>query len=75
LISGTSGKEKPLFASFILYNGSGKYGENLVSCHLRRSHPIDVIRNASSFGWRIYRELIDQGKLFILDASPDRTQD
>ena len=37
--------------------------------HLR-NHPLDIIRNAASFGWDL-QELIDQNKLFILDASPD----
>ncbi|MBV8885766.1 MAG: circadian clock protein KaiC, partial [Chroococcidiopsidaceae cyanobacterium CP_BM_RX_35] len=32
--------------------------------------PNDIIKNACSFNWNL-QQLIDEGKLFILDASPD----
>ncbi|APD48517.1 circadian clock protein KaiC [Synechococcus sp. CS-602] len=69
LISGTSGTGKTIYSLHFLYNGICKYGEPGIFVTFEES-PIDVIRNASSFGWDL-QELIDQGKLFILDASPD----
>jgi len=69
LISGTSGTGKTIYSLHFLYNGICKYGEPGIFVTFEES-PIDVIRNASSFGWDL-QELIDQGMLFILDASPD----
>jgi len=52
-----------------LYNGIIQFDEPGVFVTFEES-PADIIKNASSFAWDLQR-LIDQGKLFILDASPD----
>lgn len=69
LFSGTSGTGKTLFAVQFLYNGIAYFDEPGVFVTFEES-PTDIIKNASSFGWDLQR-LIDEGKLFILDASPD----
>ena len=69
LISGTSGTGKTLFASQFLYNGITQFDEPGVFVTFEES-PADIIRNALSFGWNL-QKFIDEGKLFILDASPD----
>jgi circadian clock protein KaiC len=69
LISGTSGTGKTLFAIQFLYNGITQFQEPGILVTFEES-PTDIIRNASSFGWDL-QHLIDQGKLFILDASPE----
>lgn len=69
LVSGTSGTGKTLFAVQFLYNGITFFDEAGVFVTFEES-PSDIIKNAYSFGWDLQR-LIDDGKLFILDASPD----
>ncbi|MEO1144839.1 MAG: circadian clock protein KaiC [Cyanobacteria bacterium J06638_22] len=69
LVSGTSGTGKTLFAVQFLYNGIVHFNEPGVFVTFEES-PADIIRNAYSFGWDL-QELIDERKLFILDASPD----
>ncbi|MBW4496681.1 MAG: circadian clock protein KaiC [Oscillatoria princeps RMCB-10] len=69
LVSGTSGTGKTLLAVQFLYNGITYFDEPGVFVTFEES-PIDIIKNASSFGWDLQR-LVEQGKLFILDASPD----
>ncbi|MGL5195195.1 MAG: circadian clock protein KaiC, partial [Chroococcales cyanobacterium] len=69
LVSGTSGTGKTLFAVQFLYNGITFFEEPGVFVTFEES-PSDIIKNAYSFGWDL-QGLIDQGKLFILDASPD----
>ncbi|NJK36711.1 MAG: circadian clock protein KaiC [Oscillatoriales cyanobacterium RM2_1_1] len=69
LVSGTSGTGKTLFATQFLYNGIKCFDESGIFVTFEES-PSDIIKNASSFNWDL-QELIDQGKLFILDASPD----
>ena len=69
LISGTSGTGKTLFSVEFLYNGIIHFNEPGVFVTFEES-PSDIIRNAWSFSWDLQR-LIDEGKLFILDASPD----
>ncbi len=69
LISGTSGTGKTLFGVQFLYNGITYFDEPGIFVTFEES-PTDIIKNASSFGWDL-QELIDEGKLFILDASPD----
>ncbi|MGB3495711.1 MAG: circadian clock protein KaiC [Elainellaceae cyanobacterium] len=69
LISGTSGTGKTLFAVQFLYNGIMQFDEPGVFVTFEES-PADIIKNAYSFGWNL-QKLVDQGKLFILDASPD----
>lgn len=69
LISGTSGTGKTLFSIQFLYNGITQFEEPGVFVTFEES-PSDIIKNACSFGWNLQR-LVDEGKLFILDASPD----
>ncbi|MBD1920452.1 circadian clock protein KaiC [Microcoleus sp. FACHB-831] len=69
LISGTSGTGKTLFAVQFLYNGIRDFDEAGVFVTFEES-PSDIIKNACSFGWDL-QKLINEGKLFILDASPD----
>ncbi|MCY7323515.1 MAG: circadian clock protein KaiC [Phormidesmis sp. CAN_BIN36] len=69
LISGTSGTGKTLFASQFLYNGITQFDEPGIFVTFEES-PADIIKNALSFGWNL-QKFIDEGKLFILDASPD----
>lgn len=69
LVSGTSGTGKTLFAVQFLYNGITYFDEPGIFVTFEES-PSDIIKNASSFNWDL-QNLIEQGKLFILDASPD----
>ena len=69
LVSGTSGTGKTLFAVQFLYNGITQFDEAGIFVTFEES-PHDIIMNARSFGWDL-QKLIDDGKLFILDASPD----
>lgn len=69
LASGTSGTGKTLLAVQFIYNGIKSFGESGIFVTFEES-PTDIITNAYSFGWNL-QELIDQGRLFILDASPD----
>jgi len=69
LVCGTSGTGKTLFALQFLYNGIVNLDESGVFVTFEES-PADIIKNAYSFNWDL-PALIEQGKLFILDASPD----
>jgi circadian clock protein KaiC len=69
LVSGTSGTGKTLFAVQFLYNGIIHFNEPGIFVTFEES-PADIIKNAYSFGWNL-QQLVDDGKLFILDASPD----
>ncbi len=69
LVSGTSGTGKTLIAVQFLYNGITHFDEPGVFVTFEES-PTDIIKNAYSFGWDL-QKLINEGKLFILDASPD----
>ncbi len=69
LVSGTSGTGKTLFAMQFLYNGIVGLDEPGIFVTFEES-PADIIKNAYSFNWDL-PALIEQGKLFILDASPD----
>jgi circadian clock protein KaiC len=69
LVSGTSGTGKTLFSIQFIYSGIIHFDEPGIFVTFEES-PKDIIKNASSFGWDL-QELIDEGKLFILDASPD----
>ncbi|NEP48766.1 MAG: circadian clock protein KaiC [Moorea sp. SIO3C2] len=69
LVSGTSGTGKTLLAVQFLYNGISNFDEAGVFVTFEES-PTDISKNASSFGWELNR-LVNEGKLFILDASPD----
>ncbi len=69
LVSGTSGTGKTLLAVQFLYNGISYFNDPGVFVTFEES-PTDIIKNAYSFGWDL-QKLINEGKLFILDASPD----
>jgi circadian clock protein KaiC len=69
LVSGTSGTGKTLVAVQFLYNGITYFDEPGIFVTFEES-PADIIKNAQSFGWDL-QKLVDEGKLFILDASPD----
>ena len=69
LVSGTSGTGKTLLAVQFLYHGITLFDEAGVFVTFEES-PTDIIKNAFSFGWNL-QKLINEGKLFILDASPD----
>jgi circadian clock protein KaiC len=69
IISGTSGTGKTLFALQFLYRGIVDFDEPGVFVTFEES-PNDIKKNALSFGWDL-DALINQGKLFLLDASPD----
>ena len=69
LVSGTSGTGKTLLAIQFLYHGI-KYFDFPGLLVTFEESPYDIIQNAFSFGWDL-EGLIEQGKLFILDASPD----
>jgi circadian clock protein KaiC len=69
IVSGTSGTGKTLFAVQFLYNGITYFNEAGIFVTFEES-PDDIVKNALSFGWDL-QQLIDEGKLFILDASPD----
>jgi circadian clock protein KaiC len=69
LVSGTSGTGKTLLAIQFLYHGI-KYFDYPGLFITFEEAPRDIIENAYSFGWDL-QSLIEEGKLFILDASPD----
>ncbi len=69
LVSGTSGTGKTQIAIQFIYNGIVHFNEPSILVTFEES-PADIIKNAYSFGWDL-QKLIDDGKLFILDASPD----
>lgn len=69
LVSGTSGTGKTLFAVQFIYNGITEFDEPGVFVTFEES-PQDIVQNAYSFGWDL-QKLVNEGKLFILDASPD----
>ncbi|KOP23309.1 circadian clock protein KaiC [Hapalosiphon sp. MRB220] len=69
LVSGTSGTGKTLFSLQFLFNGISYLEEPGVFVTFEES-PYDIIKNAHIFGWDL-QSLINDGKLFILDASPD----
>jgi circadian clock protein KaiC len=69
LVSGTSGTGKTLLAAQFLYSGITRFDEAGIFVTFEES-PTDIMKNALSFGWDL-QSLIDRGKLFILDASPD----
>jgi circadian clock protein KaiC len=69
LVSGTSGTGKTLMAIQFLYHGI-KYFDFPGLFVTFEESPRDIIQNAYSFGWDL-EALISEGKLFILDASPD----
>ena len=66
LISGTSGTGKTVF-SFISCTTASRLDEPGIFVTFEES-PLDILRNAASFA---ELQMVEQDKLFILDASPD----
>ena len=69
LVSGTSGTGKTVFSLQYLHHGICHFDEPGIFVTFEES-PIDILRNAASFGWDL-QSMVEQDKLFILDASPD----
>ncbi|MGB3206422.1 MAG: circadian clock protein KaiC [Crinalium sp.] len=69
IVSGTSGTGKTMLAVQFVYNGISNFNEPGIFVTFEES-PNDIIKNAYSFGWDL-QKLINEGKLFLLDASPD----
>src|SRR4028119_1502963 len=69
IVSGTSGTGKTMLAVQFVYNGISNFNEPGIFVTFEES-PSDIIKNAYSFGWDL-QKLINEGKLFVLDASPD----
>ena len=69
LVSGTSGTGKTLFSLQFLYNGIVFFDEPGIFVTFEET-PADIIKNTWGLGWDL-QKTIDEGKLFILDASPD----
>jgi circadian clock protein KaiC len=69
LVSGTSGTGKTLFSLQFLYNGIVFFDEPGIFVTFEET-PADIIKNTWCLGWDLQKN-IDEGKLFILDASPD----
>ncbi len=69
LVSGTSGTGKTMFSGQFLFNGIRHFDEAGIFVTFEES-PSDIIQNAESIGWDL-KTMVEEGKLFILDASPD----
>ncbi len=69
LVSGSSGTGKTVLSLQYLHHGICHFEEPGIFVTFEES-PLDILRNAASFGWNL-QEMVDQNKLFILDASPD----
>ena len=63
LISGTSGTGKTVFSLHFLHNGIKQFDEPGIFVTFEES-PLDILRNAASFGWNL-QEMVEQDKLFI----------
>ena len=63
LVSGTSGTGKTVFSLQYLHHGICNFDEPGIFVTFEES-PLDIIRNAASFGWDL-QELIDQNKLLF----------
>ncbi|MFO7967668.1 MAG: circadian clock protein KaiC [Archaeoglobaceae archaeon] len=68
LISGPSGSGKTIFSMGFLYHGIIQFDEPGVFVTFEET-PEDIMNNMESFGWDL-RSLVDEGKLFFVDASP-----
>jgi circadian clock protein KaiC len=69
LISGTSGTGKTVFSLNFLYNGIRQFDEPGIFVTFEES-PLDILRNAASFGWRPAGDGGRQDKLFLLGCLP-----
>ena len=67
LISGTSGTGKTVFSLHFLHNGIKHFDEPGIFVTFEES-PLDILRNAASFGWNLRRWW---SRTSCSDASPD----
>lgn len=69
LLSGSSGAGKTVMAMEFLYRGITELGRTGVFVTLEERVP-DIVRNVHKMGWNL-RELMDKGKLKMVDAAPE----
>lgn len=73
VVSGPSGSGKTIFGLQVLVSRAKKFGESGVYVSSNRN-PDDIIEDCKIFGWDL-QELIDKGKLAIVDARPFKKED
>jgi circadian clock protein KaiC len=73
LIAGSAGSGKTVLAVQFLVAGANEFGENGVMVSFEES-PSDIVANVANFGWDL-QQLIDDGKLAIIDATPPLDED
>ena len=69
LLAGGTGSGKTVFGLQFLASGAREFGEPGVLVTFAE-RPDDLIANSESFGWDL-RGLVDDGRLVIVDATPD----
>ena len=69
LLAGGTGSGKTVFGLQFLARGAREFGEPGVLVTFAE-RPDDLIANSESFGWDV-RGLVDDGRLVIVDATPD----
>lgn len=67
LITGTAGSGKTTLGMQFLHSGCTSFGENGLFVTLEEE-TADLIKDMSRYGWEL-RQLVDQGKLSILQSS------
>lgn len=72
LVVGSSGSGKTVFALETLYRGITQFDRPGVFVTFEE-RPEDITRNVKLFGWHL-DELVTQGKLKFVDASPDSSE-
>jgi circadian clock protein KaiC len=73
LLAGSAGSGKTVFAVQFVVAGAAELGENGVIVTFEES-PEDIIANVANFGWDL-RSLIDEGKVAVVDATPQLDAD
>lgn len=73
LVAGSAGSGKTVFAVQFLVAGAAELGEPGVMVTFEES-PDDIAANVANFGWDL-QSLIDQGKVAIVDATPQLDAD
>lgn len=71
LLVGTSGSGKTVFTVELLYRAITQFNRPGVFVTFEERPP-DIVRNVQRLGWDL-SELVDQGKLVLVDASYDRS--
>jgi circadian clock protein KaiC len=69
LVAGGTGSGKTVFGLQFLASGAREFGEAGVLVTFAE-RPDDLIANSESFGWDL-RGLVSDGRLVIVDATPD----